>query len=313
MVTQPRQHVAGPAFTPAQFGLLDALAGEGAIRSPGNEHWRNGVNYEELCAATDTTYDDCFAVSGTGGAPAALAPGKEPTAGYATRSATPFTVYADVDCSVPGFWDRAQQAVADVMAKAETYEVERAFWTGLAAGQPVVFPHLAANAEVAETRGGPHTYTLQTAATVVSGGPYDIVEGLGRLEQALADCYKGQGVIHVPVSLGPALAESMLLVRDGNRYRTPKGNLIVLGGGYPGTSPAGASLATSAYIYATGAMFMYRSDIFTTPPVSAVDRQVNTQNMIAERTYVVGWECCHLAVQISLGGVATGASGGAGG
>lgn len=301
MVTQPRQHVAGPAFTPAQFGLLDTLASAGALRTPGDPHWRNGVNYEELCAAADTTYDDCFAVSGTGGAPAALAPAKEPTAGYNTRAATAFTVYADVDCSVPGFWDRAEQAIAEVMSKAEGYAVERAFWTGQAADQPVVFPHLAANAVVSETRGGPHTYTLQTAATTVTGGPYDIVEGIGRLEQALADCYKGQGVLHVPVSLGPALADAMLLVRDGNRYRTPKGNLIVLGDGYPGTSPAGTVPADSVYVYATGAMFAYRSGIFTTPPVSAVDRAVNTQEMIAERTYLVGWECCHLAIQISLG------------
>lgn len=299
MVTQPRQHVAGPAFTPAPFGLLDALAD--VLRTPNDQHWRNGVNYEELCAAASTTYDDCFAVSGTGGAPAALPPGKEPTAGYNTRAATAFTVYADVDCSVPGFWDRAEQAIAETLARSEEHEVERAFWTGRAANALVVYPHLAANAVVSETRGGSHTYTLQTAATTVTGGPYDIVEGIGRLEAALAACYEGQGVIHVPIALATALADAMLLVRDGNRYRTPAGNLIVLGGGYPGTSPAGASSADSVYVYATGAMFLYRSGIFTTPPVSAVDRRVNTQEMIAERTYLLGWECCHLAVEISLG------------
>jgi hypothetical protein len=271
------------------------------IRTPTNEHWRNGVNYEELCAAADTTYDDCFAVSGTGGAAAALPPVKEPTAGYNTRGATAFTVYADVDCSVPGFWDRAQLAIAETLARSEEHSVERAFWTGQAAGAEVVFPHLAADAAVTETRGGPHTYTLQTAATTVSGGPFDIVEGLGRLEAALAECYEGRGVIHVPIALAAAMADAMLLVRDGNRYRTPAGNLIVIGGGYPGTSPAGASSADSLYMYATGAMFIYRSDIFTTPPVSAVDRAVNTQEMIAERTYLLGWECCHLAVEISLG------------
>ena len=310
MVTQPRQYVAAPTFTPASFGLLDALAD--VIRSPGDAHWRNGVNYEELCAAADTTYDDCFAVSGSAGAAAALPPGKTPTAGLATRSATPFTVYADVDCSVPGFWDRAQLLVNQTMQRAEEHSVEQAFWTGLAAGQPVIYPHLAADTAVTEVRGGPHTYTLQTAATVITG-TYDIVEGIGRLEAALANCYDGVGVLHVPASLGTALAESMLLVRDGNRYRTPNGNLIVLGGGYPGTSPAGVSSNDAVYVYATGAMFIYRSGIFTTPPVSAVDRQVNTQNMIAERTYLLGWECCHLAVQITLGGVVAGASGGAGG
>lgn len=310
MVTQPRQHVAGPTFTPAPFGLLETLAD--AVRTPTDQHWRNGVNYEELCAAADTTYEDCFAVSGTGGAAAAPPPAKTPTAALATRAATAFTVYADVDCSVPGFWDRSQELINQTMLRAEGHAVERAFWTGRAADQPVVYPHLAADAVVSETRSG-HLYTLQTAATAVTGGPYDVVEGIGRLEAALANCYEGVGVLHVPVSLATALAESMLLVRDGNRYRTPKGNLIVLGGGYTGSSPAGAELATSAYVYATGPLFIYRSNIFTTPPVSAVDRQVNTQNMIAERTYVLGWECCHLAVQISLGGVVAGASGGAGG
>lgn len=310
MVTQPRRYVEPPSFTPLPFGLLSSLATE--IRSPADVHWRNGVNYESLCAQVSTTYDSCFAVTGTGGAPAALPVPKEPTADMEKRGATPFTIYAEVDCSAPGFWDRAQEMTEQALGRAEESGVELALWRGQpsltgpgAAGAPFVFPHLAAD-EVITDGVGNNTVTLQTAATVVSG-TYDVVEGLGRLEDALAECYHGVGVIHVPRVLAPALAESMLLVRDGPRYRTPNGNIIVLGSGYDGSAPDGGTSITTAYVYATGNLFIYRGPVDTTPAISTLDRSSNLTSVIAERTYVIGWECCHLAVNISLGGAVTGA------
>lgn len=289
----PRMFVASPTFIPAPFGLLSSLAPE--IRG-GDTHWRNGVTYESLCPTLGTgTYDDCFAVSGTGGP--VPAPGvKTANIEREFRGATPFTVYADVDCAAPGFWDDSQAFIERALARVEEETVENAVWTGVAGGASVVHPHLASNVVTTDRSG----IVLDTAAVVVSGGPFSLVEGIGRLEAALAECYHGVGVLHVPVSLAAAMADAMLLIREGPRYRTPAGNVVVFGRGYPGTSPSGASSTTSAYVYATGMPFIYRSPIFTTPPVSTVNRATNNVTVIAERTYLVGWECCHVGVDILL-------------
>jgi hypothetical protein len=59
-------------------------------------------------------------------------------------------------------------------------------------------------------------------------------------------------------------------------------------------------------MYATGAVFYFRGDVMVNPRAESLDRSVNTVKMIAERTYVLGWDCCHFAVQTSLGGIPTG-------
>lgn len=292
----PRLFVASPTFIPAPFGLLSSLETE--IRGDGDQHWRAGVTYESLCPDSGTTYNDCFAVSGTA-APAPVPGPKSPTFERDYRGATAFTVYAEVDCSAVGFWNDSQALIERSLARVEEDTVEAAVWTGVAGEAQVVWPHLAGNQVVTDRSG----ITLQTAAVVVSGGAiFDVVEGIGRLEAALGDCYRGVGVLHVPVELGAALADAMLLVREGPRYRTPRGNIIVLGHGYPGTAPDGTLPGDSRWVYATGMPFIYRSDIFVTPPISTLDRETNSVTPIAERTYLVGWECCHVGVQIALGG-----------
>lgn len=300
-----REYVSAPAFTSRPFGLLSTLRTE--TRNPTNRHWQAGVTYEPLCAVASTTYDACFAVTGSGSAPAPPAPAKSETSQLTKRGATSFTVYSTVDCSAPGFWERLEELRDRALTEAEHYQVERAFWTGTAAGQPVVYPHLAANAAVTDDAG----VTLQTAATVVVSGAValDIVEALGRLEATLGDCYDGVGVIHVPLVLAPALANANLLIRDGFRYRTPTGNVIVLGAGYTGSSPAGVSSGASAWMYATGAMFVYKGDLEVVSGRESINRATNNLRTLAERTFVIGWECCHIAVNVSTGGVVAGAAG----
>lgn len=298
MPAKPRTYVAAPDFTPLPFGLLTALAD--SIRRPTDSHWQMGVNYEPICAESTTTFGDCFTVSGTGLDPVGEPPSKTATAVVGLRGATPFTVYSEIDCSAVGFWDRAAESIRDSLTQSEQEQVERAFWTGLAAGQPVVFPHLAADTEVADQFG----ITLQTAATVVSGNstPVDIVVGLAHLEAELASCYDGVGIIHAPRSLLPFMASQHLIVREDGFYRTVGGNVIVFGAGYTGSGPDGVVPSGSAWMYGTGSMFIYQSEPLILDPTgrnaNAFDRANNTVRAIAERTYVLGWDCCHLAVHV---------------
>jgi hypothetical protein len=244
------------------------------------------------------TYDECISVTGSGESPPEPSP-KTDVVDLTYRGATPFTAYAKFDCSLAGM-DEALKIASDALAQSESWQVERAFWTGIADDTAVVFPHLAANAEVLDAQ----SIELQSPASiVVTGAAIDVATGLGLLEAALADCYNGVGVIHVPVKLLPTLQAHSLVVAQSGKLRTLNGNLVSVGGGYPGTSPSGAAPATGeAWMYATGAVFMYRSEVkIPADKISSVNRTTNTREMIAERTYVLGWDCCHHAVLVDLG------------
>jgi hypothetical protein len=270
-----------------------------------------GVTWESLCGDSNTTFDDCIVVTGSGtGQPVPPSPAKTDTGlDLVKRGATAFTVFAEIDCSAPGFWDRADDVVGDGLLRTEQEQVERALWTGIAGGQQVVFPRLAANATVFDEG----NIQLQTAAVSVSGSAiYDVVEGLGRLEGMLASCYGGQGVIHAPAALAASFAAEHLLTQVGNKLVTSLGNTVVFGAGYPGTPPSAPldpSPAVGQWMYATGAMFIYKSRATVIPIRDSIDRGENTVKAIAERTYVIGWDCCHYAVLVSMGGEVAGSSG----
>jgi hypothetical protein len=86
------------------------------------------------------------------------------------------------------------------------------------------------------------------------------------------------------------------------RSADPGEDLVAAGAGYPGTSPAGAAPATGeSWIYATGAVTMRRGDIKTFTLSESINRGNNTIEMIAERTYVLGWDCCHFAILVDIG------------
>lgn len=278
-----------PEFTSLPYGLWDSVQ-----KPPAPSHWQQGVTWIERCARGDTTYDECISVTGTGAPPEP--PAKTENVLQLFRGATPVTVYAEFECSPVGIGD-AERAATDALSKAENRRLEEAFWTGLSASQTVVFPHLAADAEVLDADG----ITLQTAVSVCITGA-DITHALGELENCLADCNSGQGLIHIPPEALPTFyAWNLAIERDGALF-TPAGHRIVVGTGYPGTSPDGsAPAAGTTWIYATGPMFGYRGDVFFTRLRESFDRAENTLQMIAERTYVLGWECCHFAALITLG------------
>lgn len=287
-----RQIVDPPTFTPLPYGLLSVTQNPTAA----DLHWMNGITYQSRCLnAGDTTYaDDCgMAVTGTG--PAPPAPDLVDNVDLTNRGATAFVAYAEFDCSPVGMAD-AQKIATDALQQSAPYDVERAFWTGRAANTAVVFPHLAATADVLDG-----DVILQSTATVAATGSPSPSVALGLLEQAIADCSNGQGVIHVQRKVLPALFKSQLIEARGGQLVTKSGNLVAAGAGYPGTGPAGQAItATTSWMYATGAVFMYASQARVNELREALDRSTNTAKFIAERTYVIGWDCCHAAVQTDI-------------
>lgn len=302
----PRQVVDPPAFTPSRYGLLSVVERP----DPQGPHWQNGVTWTSYCPVNmgSTTYDECIA---TTGAPEGAIPEpstKTDNVDRILRGATPFTAYTKFDCSPVGNAD-AQRIASNALAQTEQWQVERAFWTGVVNGRTLAFPHLAATAQVSDNSG---VILQPTTTTAVTGVAVDVATGLGRLEQALANCYGGRGVIHVPLEALPSLDAFGLLRpvggRDvgsgqfGRQLETLAGNLVAVGAGYPGTGPNGVDPGTTTtWLYATGPVFMYRSDVKINPFPSTMNRQENTIEMIAERTYVLGFDCCLHAVQVTLG------------
>lgn len=288
-----RPIVAGPAFATLPYGLWDA-----AQQPAADAHWRQGVTWIERCPTGGTTYEECVTVTGTGAPPAPAS--KSSNVSQTFRGATPFTIFTEFDCAPVGQDVRATtNAAVEALARVENHQVEAAFWTGTAGGQAVAFPHLAASAQVLDAQ----SMTLQPAASqVVTGTGTDVADGLGRLEAQLASCYKGQGVIHVPVTALPTLQAWGLVSDRGGSLYTARGNRVVVGGGYANTSPSGvAAAAGTAWLYATGAVFGWRSDVRTFQLGESFDRAENTVKWMAERTYVIGFECCLLAAQVDTG------------
>jgi hypothetical protein len=286
--------VDGPGFVALPNALWDAAQHPG----PTGPHWQQGVTWTDWCGGAATTYaDECIAVTGTGGEAPPAQP-IEPTAGGEDRGATAFTVYAAFDCSLIGLPDVDQ--AAEALERSEAFQVSRAFWTGQAGGQATVWPHLAADTVLDDPQG----IRLQTAADTVVTATDDAAVVIGRLDAALAEQYGGLGVVHVPVA-GLATLKARNLVRkddeDGS-LRTPGGHRIVAAAGYSGTGPDGAVPPSgSVWLYATGALFGYRSDVAVRDFPGTFDRATNTVRKQASRTYLFGWECVHLAALMTLG------------
>jgi hypothetical protein len=282
------------SFTAPSYGLLSTATGLDLTSS----HWKMGVVWEDLCPDADGTYDPCIGTIADGdeAVPAPAPPAKAPTFGRTTRGATPFTAYASIQCSPVGSWDQLSEWGRQGLLRAEERYVENVFWTGIAGGQTVVFPHLAADSEVFDGED-----LMQPAATVVTTVPQQGYTAIGMLEEAMRDCYPGIATIHMPLRIaGQFVSLNLTESRGGVMYTRSAGSKVVIGD-YPGTAPDGTSTPGVTWVYATGPVFYMRDQAVQFRREDSLDRNVNTVTMITERTYVVGFTCCLLAIPIQNG------------
>lgn len=232
---------------------------------------------------------------------------KEPTGAVPYRGADTFVVYTWVDCSLVGLgYEELKRRTERAHLNNVQTRVEEIFWTG---GAYTTYPHLAySGAEITEVSGG-STVVLQTAADVIVTGTVDVVEAIGLLEGAMGDCYSGTPIIHVPQEVVAHLVANHLIEQKGQQLRTLNGSIIAASPGYPGTSPAGVAPASgTTWIYATGSVKMWQSPItYTARDVREVlGRDINDTVLVAEQWFALGWDCCHFAINVSLGGIITG-------
>lgn len=290
-------------FTASQYDLLSTAT---QIEPPDNK-WRLGITWEPTCPEANTTYDPCISVMASDGEvipvpePDTAAAQKFETWGWQIRGATPFTAYSRIDCSPVGMWDQLSTRNQQALIRSEARVVEESFWSGVAS-LDVVFPHLASDTAVTDGED-----LLQPAAETLLNTPQEIAVAIGMLEAAMRECYPGVATIHLPTRLAALAAENDLITpRAGVMYTTSLGSKVVIGH-YPGTAPGGAPAETgTSWVYATGEVFYARErEPHSFRPVESLDRNVNTLSMIAERTYVIGWDCCLFAIPVLNGELET--------
>lgn len=109
------------------------------------------------------------------------------------------------------------------------------------------------------------------------------VGALAKVEDDLAAGYMGTGLIHM--SRGNAIRLASQLVRVGDHIETLIGTPVAVGSGYG-----------SGFIYGTGAGVVVRGDVSI---LSAWNTSINDELVLAERTYVVGWDCFETGVGVT--------------
>jgi hypothetical protein len=290
-----RQNVTGPTQPVNTMGLFSAVD----MRPVTDVHVLGGVTWSSrVPAVSSTTIDPCF-IGNTVGA-------LVKTTSQYFRGASPFTVYAEIDCSPPGFWDNMDAYIAEAFALSEQAAAEYTLMTGsVAATGGSQYPHLAAASQLIEAS---TNIMLQPATQVVTGVPLDIVEGLGRLEDMMMSSLNGPGVVHTTPASFEILASRILMKWNGGVPYTQAGNRIVMGVGYTDWSPSGAAPTPvgNTWLYGTGQLFGYRGPVVTFPDASTLRRDVNLAKMIAYRDYVLAFDGGPFGVEITLGGLVSG-------
>lgn len=134
--------------------------------------------------------------------------------------------------------------------------------------------------------------------TAAAGGNVDLTASsahyaLAWLEQELAEQYGGTGVIHMNRATAMMLYDAFRV--QGGRLFTPMGTPVVAGGGYDEQGGTATGLGT---MYGTGPLLIWRGDIDTRQ--NAVSKSDNTVSIIAQRDYVVGWDCATIGVDLTI-------------
>ncbi|MFC1410402.1 hypothetical protein ACEZCY_14165 [Streptacidiphilus sp. N1-12] len=275
MSIAPLRYVEPQPVAPAAGGLFSVAT----MLPMEDAHAENGVMWEPLtCAEAQAGGDPCVAE-------------RDPLAvdeGVPEVEATPFIIYGGYNCKLVGHTvadvrNRAQQA----LYLGEQRATERALWTGDQGNRPRL-------ADPTAVILGPGSLLADAVSPEV---------GLALLEAYLGSGTGGVGMVHLTRDVATLLWRGQMLTTSGTRTTTRLGTLVAAGGGYPGTGPDGSDApAGTAWAYATSPVVVRRSEVYMNPdtPEQALNKTTNNLEILAERTYVVGWDCLLAAVLITI-------------
>lgn len=265
-----------PTF-PLRYGLFQAAVGP--LDLP--VHGRNGgLRYVTSICADGFGYD-IACIGATASKTASF------SAGSTTVTGTPFLVYATQTCGTVGFtYDEQRAMVVERLKSVEQGVVEDIF---------------------SQSNNGqaPGLIAADGIVTVVGAGD-TITDVVGELERAMycgTVSYGPPAYLHVPIPAFLRMKQEHLVEFDGTRWRTPLGT-VVSTGCYANEDPTGAAPADGVFwLYITGQTTIWRtpdSEIQVAPVEGSLNRTTNQFLMLAEREYVVTYECGGFAKAVIL-------------
>jgi hypothetical protein len=193
-----------------------------------------------------------------------VVPALDPNVTCDIATAQPFTVYARSDLSMGGMpLAQRQQRARDVLQGGEQHAVEQMLWQMFLAATP----------------------TPDDTATSQQ-------EAIARVEGLVRDSYGGTPVLHLSPFTATMISGTAFRV-EGGVLQTFLGSRVVAGSGYDVASP-GPTDAVS--VVGTGNIVVVRGDIFDVGQV--INRETNQVDSLVERTYVVGWDCTAVRVEV---------------
>lgn len=276
-----RQIVAAPPTGALRYGLFNAatMADLDARGIGAGYQW-----VSDTCGSDAVVYDQTCEVS----------PAKPFTEGSDTFGSDPFWVIARKRCGTVGRTAvEAQSAALRALATSEQTRVEEVLWTGsgLVGHEPVL--------------------TTAGATIVVPSAP-GAGAAISALEEAFYSVHGYVGTIHVNMAAEGALKDAgMLDRRVAGTWVTPVDSLVSLGAGYGITGPGGVA-PTAGFVWAfmTPQVVVWRQLIDQVSATATLDRVANQWDTLAERVYVVAYDCQDsiFAVQVPLAAPAAAAT-----
>lgn len=211
--------------------------------------------------------------------------------GSETVVGAPFMVFATMQCGSAGTdFAEQRQLVIDRLRSVEQSVVEEVFSTSTFGQSPGL--------------------TAADGIITVTGAGDTVVNVLSELERARYCGFTGNtaqygqpGVLHVAIPVFNELKSQHVIEFDGTRWRTPMGT-VVSSGCYANNDPAGVAPADGVFwMYITGQTTIWRAsdgDIQVAPVEGSLNRTTNQYMMLAEREYIVTYECGGFAKAVTL-------------
>jgi hypothetical protein len=266
---------------PLRYGLLQAAVGP--LDLP--VHARNGgLRYVTSLCDDGFGYEiECIGEQNSKASEFSL--------GTTTVTGLPFIVAATVTCGTVGY----------------TYEEQRAFVMERLRGvEQGVLEGIFSTSSLGQ---GPGLVTADGITTVTGAGD-TLTDVLGELERARYCGFTGNvtrygppGYLHVAIPVFNRLKELHLIEFDGTRWRTAIGT-VVSTGCYANNDPSGAAPADGVFwLYITGQTVIWRTsdaEVQVAPVEGSLNRTTNQMMMLAEREYVVTYECGGFAKPVTL-------------
>ena len=286
MAIAPPLWVPAPTLTPARFGLFDAAD----IVIENDDHFRNGIEYQPApCTPAKLAAQDCFPPADPGDPDPRE---RDIASGLPLTHSGPITVYNGFSCKLPGLTEAQIQSFAErALAGGESTAVETAVWGDLS------------NVDVTDSTLAPNPLRLMGPdTTILTTAAVDLVKGIALLEDHLAQTYGGVGILHAPRGVSAYAAERQQIRFDGGRPVTAVGTKWAFGA-YPNTDIDGVEAATdTAWLVVTSAVNIRRSPVQRRPlDMRGVFSPTDNEALVlAERTYVVAWDCVHAAALVTL-------------